>query len=285
VVLDHHQAPEPEELAKALDRARGRGAVRARTSALFPTATPVFLAAGFTPIDTLALLRCDLTGAGSDAPGDATSTDPLVRLRSGRPVGPTPRRRRSDRGATPGTAGSETVPGPDTGTDTDTDTDTVPEFRIRPLRRRHHRIAAEIDLRAFGAPWANDARSLGEIRHATPIHRATRAVVGWRTTGFAITGLAGDTGYLQRLAVDPDHHRLGIGAALVADALDWVRRCGADTVMVNTGIENHAALALYRGFSFREVAQRLTIAELRLDPGTGDGSTVPTGKRGRGTGP
>jgi ribosomal protein S18 acetylase RimI-like enzyme len=254
VVLDHHRAPEPEELAEALDRARRRGAVRARTSALFPTVTPVFLAAGFAPIDTLALLRCDLTATEPAPLGVVPAADRLAGVRPGRPVGPTPRRRRSDRDATPGT---DAEPGLDAGA--------APGFRVRPLRRRHHRIAAEIDLRAFGDPWANDATSLGEIRHATPIHRATRAVIGWRTVGFAITGLAGDTGYLQRLAVHPDHHRLGIGAALVADALDWVRLCGADTVMVNTGVENHAALALYRGFGFLELAQRLTIAELRLD--------------------
>jgi ribosomal protein S18 acetylase RimI-like enzyme len=241
VVLDHHRAPDHEELADALDRARRRGYHRARTSALFPVVTPVFLAAGFAPIDTLALLRCELLDDASSFT-DATAT--------ATPSAMAPRRRRGDRR---GSGDTTSLVAP-------------PPVRLRALRRRHHRVAAQIDLLAFGDPWANDATSLGEIRHATPIHHAVRSVEGRRTTGFAITGLAGDTGYLQRLAVHPDHHRHGIGTALVADAMTWIRECGAGTVMVNTGIDNHAALALYRRFGFHELAQRLTIAELDLRP-------------------
>ena len=37
--------------------------------------------------------------------------------------------------------------------------------------------------------------------------------------GFAITGRAGVTGYLQRLAVDPAHRRRGLARRLVDDAL------------------------------------------------------------------
>ncbi len=249
VVLDHHRAPDCDELAAALERARGRGYRRARTSALFPTVTPVFLAAGFTPIDTLALLRCDLLDRDATAPPATAVAEPAA----DDPAVAAHRRRRGDPQRPGAAVGIEPAAPP-------------PTVRLRPLRRHHHRIAAEIDLLAFGEPWANDATSLGEIRHATPIHHAVRSVDRARTTGFAITGLAGDTGYLQRLAVHPGRHRQGIGTALVADAVAWIRHCGAGTVMVNTGIDNHAALALYRRFGFHELAQRLTIAEISLQP-------------------
>ena len=44
--------------------------------------------------------------------------------------------------------------------------------------------------------------------------------------GYAITGRAGEIGYLQRLAVDPGHQHEGIGTALVADGLWWAARRG-----------------------------------------------------------
>ena len=68
----------------------------------------------------------------------------------------------------------------------------------------------------------------------SPAGHAVEPVPGGRDPGpvsgrplvvaYAITGRAGDIGYLQRLAVDPDHHHRGIGSALVLDSLGWARR-------------------------------------------------------------
>ena len=87
---------------------------------------------------------------------------------------------------------------------------------------------------------------------------------GRTIVGFAVSGSAGDRGYLQRLAVLTSHRRSGHATALVADALDWMQGRQLDSVMVNTGVENHAALALYDRFGFRRLETELTIAELRL---------------------
>ena len=84
-------------------------------------------------------------------------------------------------------------------------------------------------------------------------------------TGFAVSGAAGDTGYIQRLAVDPEHHRQGAARALVVDALLWMRRRGFATAYVNTGVANAPALALYESLGFTQVDDRLLIAERRLD--------------------
>lgn len=84
-------------------------------------------------------------------------------------------------------------------------------------------------------------------------------------SAFAITGVADRAGYLQRLAVDPSAQRHGLGRSLVADSLDWMRRRGATTAMVNTAFDNTAALALYESFGFRRRDDSLLILELRLD--------------------
>jgi len=76
VFLDHLDVPTPAVVTAAIDHARRCGARAIRTSALFPPAADVVLAAGFEPIDHLALLRRRLdTGA---PPSPATATRPLL---------------------------------------------------------------------------------------------------------------------------------------------------------------------------------------------------------------
>ena len=143
--------------------------------------------------------------------------------------------------------------------------------RVRPGRRgigrRRHRA---LDRRAFGDPWGNDVRSLNDIRDATPRHRARVVTVNDvngvpHIGGFALTGQSGVFGYLQRLAVDPQLRRRGIARRLVADSMRWMQRRGATTAMVNTPLDNEAALALYANLGFRRRSEMLTILELTGD--------------------
>ncbi|MFP5487215.1 MAG: hypothetical protein ACLGHQ_02765, partial [Acidimicrobiia bacterium] len=71
----------------------------------------------------------------------------------------------------------------------------------RPMLPWHHAAAAAVDRDAFGPLWGNDTASLRDIRRATPRHRARILRDGRSIHGFAISGAAGDHGYLQRLAV------------------------------------------------------------------------------------
>ena len=138
-------------------------------------------------------------------------------------------------------------------------------IRARPLRSRHLDDAATIDRRAFETPWGNDRPALADILHATPACRARSISLDRVMAGFAITGVADRSGYLQRLAVDPTAQRHGLGRTLVADSLDWMQRRGATTAMVNTAFDNTAALNLYESFGFRRRDDSLLILELRLD--------------------
>jgi ribosomal protein S18 acetylase RimI-like enzyme len=136
--------------------------------------------------------------------------------------------------------------------------------RVTRLWARHHPAAAHVDQLSFGAAWGNDAQSLADIRRATPAHWARRVGSGRRVDAFAISGAGGRTGYVQRLAVHPDHRRSGIANALVHDALAWMGARGLSSALVNTGEDNTAALALYERWGFRRLADRLTVAELDL---------------------
>jgi ribosomal protein S18 acetylase RimI-like enzyme len=144
--------------------------------------------------------------------------------------------------------------------------------RLRPgstperLRRRQLGEAAEVDRRSFGAPWGNDASALGDIVDATPRTRARCVRVDGRMVAFLISGRAGRTGYVQRLAVDPSERRRGLASLLLADAVGWMHRHHVSRVLVNTAVDNDPATSLYLAVGFVERPERLSILERRLDP-------------------
>jgi ribosomal protein S18 acetylase RimI-like enzyme len=134
----------------------------------------------------------------------------------------------------------------------------------RRLARRRFGDAAALDQRAFGPRWGNDASSLDDVCRATPHHRNRSITHGGRLVGFAISGRAGDRGYLQRLAVDPSAHRRGHGRALVDDALAWMRRRDVKSALVNTAVDNDAAVALYESMGFVAEPDELVVLEVTL---------------------
>lgn len=139
--------------------------------------------------------------------------------------------------------------------------------RLHRARTRDLDTVLAIDRRAFDAFWTLDAAGLGDAIRATP--SARYRVAGARRSGvdgYAVTGRAGDRGYLQRLAVDPDRQRQGTGRALVLDALGWLRRTGARTAVVNTQEHNTPALDLYRACGFRDEPTGLTVLAIDAPP-------------------
>ncbi len=115
-----------------------------------------------------------------------------------------------------------------------------------------------VDARAFPPFWQLDAAGLEQAVLATPAAR-TRVVDDGTVIAYAVTGRADRRGYLQRVAVDPDHHGRGLGRALVIDALRWLRRLRARTAVVNTQLDNDVALGLYRSCGFHEQPSGLCV--------------------------
>lgn len=130
--------------------------------------------------------------------------------------------------------------------------------RTRRARRRDTDGVLRVDADAFPSFWRLDADGLHEARAATPFSR-WRVIRSPEVTAYSITGRAGPTGYLQRLAVADRCQGLGLGTVLVSDALAWLRRAGTRTALVNTPPDNERALALYQRCGFRIEPDRLAV--------------------------
>lgn len=233
VLLDVGMVPTVSDVDTWIDRAveaapNDHSIRTIRTGALFPAAAEAFVQRDFVPIDRLILLERRL---------DPTESMPQVpRLAS------SPWQRGS--GST-GTAPSQRA------------------FRLRRMRARDLDTAADIDIDAFETGWQNDAASLDEIRRATPTAHARVLLNGREPIGFALTGKAGSTGYLQRFAVRSAWQGRGAGRVLVGDALRWLSRRGATNALVNTGIDNDRALRLYESLGFTRRHEHLVVLERR----------------------
>lgn len=125
-----------------------------------------------------------------------------------------------------------------------------------------------LDDTAFPPFWQLGQTGLDDAINATPRARfrvardtATNVVVG-----YAVTGRAGHRGFLQRLAVRPDQRHRGIAQALVLDGLRWLRRWRVDRAVVNTQLDNEAALALYERLGFRREPAGLSVLSVGLAP-------------------
>jgi ribosomal protein S18 acetylase RimI-like enzyme len=114
----------------------------------------------------------------------------------------------------------------------------------------HLQRVLDLDARAFEPFWQFDRVSLREARTATPTSRFRIVARPGSIVGYAVTGKAGDRGYLQRLAVDPAATGQGIATALVGDGFDWLAARGVHSVMVNTQEHNTRALRLYEHLGF-----------------------------------
>ncbi len=144
----------------------------------------------------------------------------------------------------------------------------MPETAV-PLRRGKSSdwpAVLDVDAGSFAAFWRLDNEGLREAIEATPVSRFRVASPrrGGPVLAYAVTGLSGNQGYLQRLAVHPAAQRAGRGRALAVDGLHWLRRKGVRRAVVNTQVGNAAAFDLYVGLGFRPQPNDLVVLRREL---------------------
>ena len=132
------------------------------------------------------------------------------------------------------------------------------DAHLRRATRSDDGPVLRVDHEAFPPFWQLDHNGLHDAIRATP-HTRYRLAERSSVIGYAITGRSGRKGYVQRLAVHPDHLGQGLGATLVIDGLRWLRRWRVERAVVNTQLDNGRALALYERLGFRRQTVGLSV--------------------------
>lgn len=117
----------------------------------------------------------------------------------------------------------------------------------------------DVDGEAFDGFWRMSRLGLVE---AYRTNRTTSLLVvagDHGLSGYAIVGVQWATVYLHRIAVRPEEAGLGLGAALLASAINWGTRSGGNGMVLNVRPENLRAKRLYERMGFAHTATALTV--------------------------
>jgi GNAT superfamily N-acetyltransferase len=115
--------------------------------------------------------------------------------------------------------------------------------------------AMDVDVfRALSPDWRVNQQKAVEAVCTAEDTKVWVAIEAGSTVGFVAVKLHAETsvGEISMIAVDPDFQRRGIGAALTAFALYWMKDAGMSVAMVETGGDpGHApARRLYETLGF-----------------------------------
>jgi ribosomal-protein-alanine N-acetyltransferase len=128
---------------------------------------------------------------------------------------------------------------------------------IRPAGLADLRAVYAIEKESFPTPWSRWT-FLAELTQ--PISRFL--VIGpappepWQLWGYVVFWIVAGEMHLLNLAVHPGQRGLGLGRALLREALSQARTQGAQVAWLEVRPSNTAARALYASFGFKEVGRR-----------------------------
>lgn len=138
------------------------------------------------------------------------------------------------------------------------------DHTVRPAQATEWPEVARLDRECFAPDWRIGRLGLTDALAATPRSRLL-VVAEEAMVGFAVVGVSGSTGYLQRIAVDPGRQHEGVGRSLLRQSMRWARRRGARAMLLNTQTDNQRAAQLYLSDGFEILGQQLVV--LRATPG------------------
>lgn len=124
---------------------------------------------------------------------------------------------------------------------------------VRPFEMRDLAALHAIDLACFDDLWRYDAAAFRDIALTHPYFVV--AELNGQVVGYQFNTIDYNSGYLVRIAVHPSAGSRGIGARLMAEAIDFFREARVERIMLNTQDDNVHAHRLYEWFGFIRLEQ------------------------------
>jgi len=129
---------------------------------------------------------------------------------------------------------------------------------IRPATPEDHEAVAEMERTCLGddawSPGLIAEGLSGRVPTVQYLVAETARAVG--VEGYAAVSVAGDIAELQRIAVDPQCRRAGIGRTLLTAAIEKARTGGAERFLLEVRADNAGAIALYSAVGLTEIDRR-----------------------------
>ena len=121
---------------------------------------------------------------------------------------------------------------------------------IRPFRREDEAAVVDLWLRCGLVHPANDPRK--DIRRKSSVRPDLFLVgtLGEKIVASMMVGYEGHRGWINYLAVSPDHQKQGYGRKMMAEAERLLRAEGCPKINLQVRTSNAAVLAFYRAIGF-----------------------------------
>ena len=130
----------------------------------------------------------------------------------------------------------------------------VHTYKLRDARPTDVTALAAIEVEAFSDPWSTSAFT--DVLRMPSARTTVMVNTSDVPVAYCVLMTAADQGELANLAVAKRAHRQGLGAQLLADALDFAQARLVVSVYLEVRESNAAARALYRSKDFREIGRR-----------------------------
>jgi ribosomal-protein-alanine N-acetyltransferase len=140
-----------------------------------------------------------------------------------------------------------------------------PDLQVRSAISADVDLILAVDHAAFTPLWWYSHEILNRALNLA--HSFDVALIEGEFVGYQLSTLRHGRGHIVRLAVHPYWQRRGIGGRLLSEALRALDGDSAESVTVNTQVNNHASLRLYQRFSFEPIGKPLPVWYQSLEQG------------------
>lgn len=136
------------------------------------------------------------------------------------------------------------------------------QVHVRPAHPGDLPALVALDEAAFDPLWRNAFQTFAHVLENLPYFVV--AELAGQTVGYLFSSRQGEAGHLSRVTVHPDYQGHGIGARLLAEAIEFFRTEKVKVITLNTQKDNVVSQRLYRHFGFRPMGEEALVLKHNL---------------------
>lgn len=130
------------------------------------------------------------------------------------------------------------------------------ELKIQSLSKAHLSAILELDKICFGGLWSKAAYEREIDSPNCDIHGIFSPKTGEKLLGMGCFWSILEEAHITILAVNPQYHRQGMGAALLYSLINTARDRALERATLEVRVSNQAAISLYEKFGFKTAGRR-----------------------------